>query len=171
MRLARREREGDRATSSIGDDASLRAEPTARAAERLAPVPFARGSPLSGAPAALWCALTEVPSRNAMPSSTPRACTASSSRGQTPSLAQRMKSCAARHHGPCSAGIARHLAPFPCRHAIAPIVRRKSRGGVLPFGRHASIDGSSAAHCSPVNATRPSRQLTERRQMGTVLKP
>jgi hypothetical protein len=82
-----------------------------------------------------------------------------------------MKSCAARHHGPCSAGIARHRVPFACRQTIAPMVRRRSRGGVLPFGRHASISGSSAAHCSSVNTTRPSRQLTKRRQMGTVLKP
>jgi hypothetical protein len=81
-----------------------------------------------------------------------------------------MKSWAARHQGPCSAGIARHLAPFACRQTIAPIVRRRSRGGVLPFGRASSTSGSSAAHRSSVNVTRPSRQLTERRQVGTALK-
>jgi hypothetical protein len=50
------------------------------------------------------------------------------------------------------------------------MVRRRSRGGVLPFGRHASTSGSSAAHCPSVNATLPSHQLTEPRQMGTILK-
>ena len=124
-----------------------------------------------GAPAALGCALIEVPSRNAMPSSTPRACAASSSRGHTPSLAHRMKSWAARHHGPSSAGTARHFAPFACRQTIASTVRRRSRGGVLPFGRHASKSGSSAAHRSSVNTTPLSHPVAERRQMGTVLKP
>src|SRR5689334_21483854 len=85
-----------------------------------------------------------------MPSSTPRACAASSSRGHTPSLAHRMKSWAARHHGPSSAGTARHFAPFACRQTIASTVRRRSRGGVLAFGRHASTSGSSADHCSSV---------------------
>ena len=97
-----------------------------------------------------------------------------------PSFDQRMKSWAALHHGPGSAGIARHLAPFRCRQTIAPfrcrqtiapIVRRRSRGGVLPLGRAASTSGSSAAHRSSVNVTRPSHQRTERRQMATALKP
>src|SRR5690349_24371698 len=171
VRLARRERERDRPAPAVGDHARLGAEAAARAAERLAPVPLARGSPFLGAPAALWCALIEVPSRNAMPSSTPRACAASSSRCHTPSLAQRMKSWAARHHGPSSAGTARHFAPFACRQTIAPIVRRRSRGGVLPFGRHASTSGASAAHRSSVNTIPLSRPIAERRQMGAVLKP
>jgi hypothetical protein len=82
-----------------------------------------------------------------------------------------MKSCAARHHGPCSAGIARQRAPFACRQTIAPIVWRRSRGGVFPFGRHASRSGASAAHRSSVNTIPMSHQLAERRQMGAVLKP
>ena len=106
-----------------------------------------------------------------MPSSTPRACAASSSRGHTPSLAHRMKSWAARHHGPSSAGTARHFAPFACRQTIASTVRRRSRGGVLPSGRHASKSGSSAAHRSSVNTIPLSRPIAERRQMRTVLKP
>src|SRR4051794_31515555 len=157
VRLARGQREGDRAAPPVGDHARLGAEAAARAAERLAPVPFARGPPFLGAPAALGCALIEVPSRNAMPSSTPRACAASSSRCHAPSLDQRMKSWAARHQGPSSAGIARHFAPFACRQTIASTVRRRSRGGVLPFGRHASKSGSSAAHRSSVNTTGRSR--------------
>src|SRR5690349_9716858 len=169
VRLARRER--DRPAPAVRDHARLGAEAAARAAERLAPVPLARGPPFLGAPAALWCALIEVPSRNAMPSSTPRACAASSSRRHAPSSAQRMKSCAARHHGPSSAGTARQVAPFRCRQTIASIVRRRSRGGVLPFGRHASTSGSSAAHCSSVNTIARPRELDKARQMGTATKP
>ena len=86
-----------------------------------------------------------------------------------PSFDQRMKSWAALHHGPSSAGIARHLAPFRCRRTIAPIVRRSSRGGVLPLGRHASTSGSSAAH-SPSVAAQP-RQRLKAREMGTSLQP
>src|SRR3954447_19753792 len=39
--------------------------------------------------------------------------------------------------------MARHLAPFSWRQRMAEIVRRRSWGGVLPLGRHASISGSS----------------------------
>jgi len=82
-----------------------------------------------------------------------------------------MKSWAARHHGPSSAGTARHFAPFACRQTIASTVRRRSRGGVLPFGRHASISGSRAAHCPSVSTILLSRPIAKRRQMGAVLKP
>jgi hypothetical protein len=191
VRLAGREREHDRSALPVGDDAGLGAEAmigrrpiirqrscgrqeTAEVGERPSASRRSRSrevAPILGAPAALGCALMLVPSRNAMPSSTPRAWAAASSRGHTPSLAQRMKSCAARHHGPCSAGIARHRAPFTCRQTIAPIVRRRSRGGVFPFGRHAFKSGSSAAHRSSVNTIPLSRPIAERRQMGAVLKP
>ncbi len=81
-----------------------------------------------------------------------------------------MKSCAARHQGPGSAGIARHLAPFSCRQMIASTVRRRSRGGVLPLGRAASTSGSRAAHRSSVNAAAPpSPNVTP--EVGTVPKP
>jgi hypothetical protein len=39
-----------------------------------------------------------------MPSATPRCCTNSSRRSHTTSLVQRMKICAAFHHGPSSIG-------------------------------------------------------------------
>ena len=86
VRLARREREGDRAAPPVRDHARLGAE--ARRASGRAPRggPAGRGPPFLGAPAALGCALMLVPSRNAMPSSTPRACAASSSRGHAPEL-------------------------------------------------------------------------------------
>ncbi len=57
-----------------------------------------------------------------------------STRSHTPSLDQRLKVCAAIHHGPCSAGRLRHLAPLSCRHRIAPTVRRNSRGGTWRAG-------------------------------------
>src|SRR3954464_13798684 len=62
-----------------------------------------------------------------------------------------MKVCAARDQGPSSAGMARHLAPFSCRQTIAEIVRRRSWGGVLPLGRHASISGSRSIHAPSVS--------------------
>src|SRR3954452_23467710 len=59
-----------------------------------------------------------------------------------------MKVWAARDHGPRAAGMARHLAPFSCRQRMAESVRRRSWGGVLPLGRHASISGSSLIQCA-----------------------
>jgi hypothetical protein len=53
--------------------------------------------------------------------------------------------------------MARHAAPFRCRQTIVPTVRRRTRGGVLPFGRHASTSGSSATHCASVKAIGRSR--------------
>src|SRR3954470_3338947 len=91
-----------------------------------------------------------VPSRNVIPSWTPRSWARSSSRSHTPRWAQRMNICAARDQGPSSAGMARHLAPFACRQTIAEIVRRKSFGAVLPLGRHASISGSRSIHAPSV---------------------
>ena len=128
VRLPRGQREGYRAAPPVRDDARLRAEAPARPPQRLPPVALGAGPPFLGAPAALGCALMLVPSRNAMPSSTPRPCAVSSSRRHAPSSAQRMNSWAARHQGPSSAGIARHVAPFRCRQTIASSVRRRSRG-------------------------------------------
>src|SRR4051794_14044428 len=89
-----------------------------------------------------------VPSRNVIPSWTPRVWARSSRRSQTPRRAQRRKVWAARDHGPRSAGMARHLAPFWCRQTIADSVRRRSFGCVLPLGRHASISGSKLIQCA-----------------------
>jgi hypothetical protein len=61
--------------------------------------------------------------------------------------------------------------PVRVPQTIAPIVWRRSRGGVSPFGRHASRSGASAAHRSSVNTIPTAHQLAERRQMGAVLKP
>src|SRR4051794_15616196 len=47
--------------------------------------------------------------------------------------------------------MARHLAPFSCRQRMAEIVRRRSWGGVLPLGRHASISGSRSIHAPSVS--------------------
>src|SRR4051795_5178124 len=143
MSLTWGQSEADRPAGTIGDHAGLGAIAAARPAKRFTHSAPGSRSPLLGAPAALWCALIEVPSRNAMPSSTPRACAASSSRCHAPSLDQRMKSWAARHprasapvrtagthpggspvgmkagppppRGPSAAGIPRHFAPFACR--------------------------------------------------------
>src|SRR3954447_1903286 len=89
-----------------------------------------------------------VPSRNVIPSWTPRCWARSSRRSHTPRWAQRMNICAARDQGPRSAGMGRHLAPFSCRQTIAEMVRRRSFGCVLPLGRHASTNGSKLIHCA-----------------------
>src|SRR3954447_3097052 len=89
-----------------------------------------------------------VPSRNVIPSWTPRCWAKSSSRSHTPRWAQRMNICAARDQGPSSAGMARHLAPFSWRQRMAEMVRRRSFGCVLPLGRHASTNGSKFVHCA-----------------------
>src|SRR3954470_18106527 len=89
-----------------------------------------------------------VPSRNVIPSWTPRCWARSSRRSQTPRRAQRRKAWAARDQGPSSAGMARHLAPFSCRQTIADSVRRRSFGCVLPLGRHASTNGSKLIQCA-----------------------
>src|SRR3954447_8438174 len=89
-----------------------------------------------------------VPSRNVIPSWTPRSWPRSSSRSHTPRWAQRMNICAARDQGPSSAGMARHLAPFSWRQRMAEMVRRRSFGCVLPLGRHASTNGSKFVHCA-----------------------
>src|SRR3954447_21851986 len=90
-----------------------------------------------------------VPSRKVIPSAMSCCWTRSSRRSQTPCFAQRMKSCAASHHGPNSAGMLGHFAPFWCRQKIAEIVRRNSFGGVLPRGRTCSISGSQTAQPRP----------------------
>jgi hypothetical protein len=61
-----------------------------------------------------------------------------------------MKVWAAIHHGPSSAGMARHLAPFCKRRTIASIVRRNQRIGRGAQGRTWSSKGSRADHCSSV---------------------
>src|SRR5215218_6667697 len=115
MGLTRRERETDGAPAAVRDHARLRAVAAARAAERLARVPLCLAPPFRAAPAAFWCARMVVPSRNAMPSATPRSCARSSRRSHTPRWPQRLKVWAAIHHGPSSAGMARQVAPFRCR--------------------------------------------------------
>ncbi len=89
-----------------------------------------------------------VPSRKTMPSDGSRSFNRSKKACQTPSFVQRRKSWAAVHHGPRSDGTERHLEPLWWRQNIADMVRRRSRGGVLPFGRTASIRGSQARHAS-----------------------
>src|SRR5215204_1077897 len=98
-----------------------------------------------------------VPSMKVMPSATPRSWARSSS-PHTPRWAQRINICAARDQGPRSAGMARHLAPFSCRQRMAESVRRRSWGGVLPLGRHASISGSSLIQCASDTIARSSFQ-------------
>ena len=73
----------------------------------------------------MFAKLKLVPSRNVIPSCTPCCWTSVSRRSQTWSRDQRVEVCAAIHHGPSSAGTARHLAPLSCRHTMALIVRRR----------------------------------------------
>lgn len=89
-----------------------------------------------------------VPSRKTMPSDGSRSFNRSKRACQTPSFVQRRKSCAAIYHGPSSDGMERHFEPFWLRQNMAEMVRRRSRGGVLPLGRTASIRGSQTCHAS-----------------------
>jgi hypothetical protein len=151
MRLTWREGEGDGPAPAVGNHAGLGAIAATRTAKRLTRTPLRRSEAFAAAPAAFWWARMDVPSRKAMPSSTPRACAIPSSRSHTPSRDQRMKVCAAIHQGPNSSGKARHFAPFWCRQMMAEIVRRRLLGGTFACGRHASTSGSSTAHSSSVS--------------------
>jgi hypothetical protein len=115
--------EGERAAFGIADRAGLGAEASTGAPERLgARPPFW--------PAAFWCARTEVPSRKTSPRpGCPASRRCSKARAQIPARDQRMCNCAAFHHGPNSAGTARHLAPLRCRQTTASTVRRSSGKG------------------------------------------
>jgi site-specific DNA recombinase len=112
MSLTGRQGEADRPTGAVGDHAGLGAITATRSAKRFTHVALCSRSPFFWAPAALWCALIDVPSRKAMPNSTLRSWTRSRSRSHTPSWLQRMKVCAARHQGTRSGGTLRHFAPF-----------------------------------------------------------
>jgi len=169
VRLPRREPEGDGPAAGVRDHDSLGAKAAARAPKRLTFSAASASSPFLDAPAALACALMLVPSRNVMPSSTPRSCAMVSRRSHTPSLAQRMKIWAAFHHGPSSAGMARHFAPFVQRQMIASTVRRRSEGGTLAWGRQASTRGSNSAHCASVSTTMP-QPSADQTKMGSMLR-
>src|SRR5690606_24768453 len=91
VRLAGREGEGDRAACAVGDHARFGAIAATRTAKRLTSTPLRRSGAFLVAPAAFWWARIEVPSTNAMPSSTPRACAMASNRSHTPRRDQRMK--------------------------------------------------------------------------------
>ena len=94
-----------------------------------------------------------------MPSSTPPSCAIASILSHTPRRAQRIKVCAAIHHGPRSSGTARHFAPLSCRQRIAVIVRRRRFGGTFAAGRHASTSGSSTAQRSSESTMAPSENM------------
>ncbi|SDB75037.1 hypothetical protein SAMN02927895_05742, partial [Belnapia rosea] len=157
MGLPRCELESHSPASSISDHAGLGPVAATRAAKCLTRVPLLRCRALFAAPAAFWWARMEVPSRKTMPSATPRCCAITSIRSHTPRRDQRMNICAAIHHGPSSAGMARDLAPLSCRHRMALMVRRRCCGGTLAGGRQASTSGSSTAHCSSVSTSAPSK--------------
>jgi hypothetical protein len=129
----------------VGNGMGLGAEAALAPAKRFMAVP-----PFT-APAALWCARMTVPSMKTMPSSGQFVALATSTRrSQTPSLDQRRKVCAAIHHGPSSAGMARHLAPFCMRQRMASTVRRRLDSSRPVCGRTASIKGSIALHWASV---------------------
>src|SRR5215217_388025 len=132
-------------TSRVRNGMGLGAEAALASAKRLAGVP-----PFT-APAAFWCARMMVPSMKTRPSSGQLAVLARSKRrSQTPSLDQRRTVWAAIHHGPSSAGMARHLAPFCRRQTRASKVRRRLESSRPVWGRTASIKGSIAFHWTSV---------------------
>ena len=134
MGLPRSQHEGYGAAEAVGEDTGLGSKVATRAAKRLTMVSLCWSIAFLATPAAFWWARMFVPPRKVMPSCRPRSWTRASRRSYTPSRDQRMKVCAAIHQGPCSAGSARHLAPLSWRHRIAPMVRRRCRGGTLAWG-------------------------------------
>ncbi len=64
--------EGNRSPEPIGDHAGLGAIAPTRSPKRLTCVSLSLRAPFRRAPAAFWCARMLVPSRNVIPSSTPR---------------------------------------------------------------------------------------------------
>jgi hypothetical protein len=135
------EGEAQSPTPRVRKRVGLGSEAALASAKRFAVVP-----PFT-APAAFWCALMMVPSMKTRPSSGQLAVLARSKRrSQTPSLDQRRKVWAAIHHGPSSAGMARHLAPFCMRQTMASKVRRRLESSRPVWGRTASIKGSIAVH-------------------------
>ena len=80
MRLARRQDEGHRSSEPFSDHARLGPIAPTRAPQRFTGVPFSLRAPFRAAPAAFWCARMLVPSRNVIPSWTPRSCARSSRR-------------------------------------------------------------------------------------------
>ena len=116
------------------------------------------------APAALGCARMNAASRNVMPCWRPRSWTRASRRPHTPRQAQRMKVCAAIHHGPRSAGSIRHPAPLSWRQRIAPAVRRRCRDATLARGAtHLDQRSPRLRERSPALPPR-SRESAERSQ-------
>src|SRR4028118_956406 len=51
---------------------------------------------------------------------------------------------------------------------MAEIVRRRSWGGVLPFGRQASTSSSRTAHCASLSISPPRSEETKRQQSEAV---
>ncbi len=169
VRLPGRDPEGNGPAACVRDHDGLGAKAAARAPKRLTFSAASARSPFLDPPAALACALMFVPSRKAIPSSTPRSCARLSRRSQTPNLAQRMKICAAFHHGPSSSGTARHFAPFWQRQRMASTVRLRSEGGTFARGRQASTKGSSIAHCTSVSTIMP-QPSAARAKVGPTLR-
>jgi hypothetical protein len=139
------ERKAQSPTTCVGNGMGLGAKTALASAKSfIAAPPFT-------APAALWCARMTVPSMKTMPNSGQLAAFAASNRrSQTPSLDQRRKVWAALHHGPNSAGMARHLAPFCMRQTMASKVWRRLESSRPVCGRTLSIKGSSALHWASV---------------------
>ena len=87
--LTGRQPKRDGAALSIGDHVSLGPKAATRAAKRFTMISLGPRSPPLAAPAAFWCARTFVPSRNTIPSWTPRSCTRLKRRSQAPARDQR----------------------------------------------------------------------------------
>jgi hypothetical protein len=143
--------EGGCPPQAVAARASLGAIAAKRATKRFTCASFNLRAPFRRAPAAFGSTETFVPSRNVIPSWTPRSCTKPGRRFQAPSRAQRMKVWSAIHQGPSSTNGARPLASFSCRQRIAVMVRRRCIEGALACGRQASIRGFSIVHYAPAN--------------------
>jgi hypothetical protein len=130
IRLSRCDPEDDSSARCVPDDYGLGPKAAKRVLKRLT-LAAALPAPLCGRSRRLGTHPDAVPSRKAIPSSTPRFWAVSSQRSRTPRRARQRKTCAAFHQGSSSAEIARHLATFWRRRRIASAVRRRSEGGTF----------------------------------------
>ena len=151
-RLPRRDPEGDGSAGRVGDHYGLGAPSRRESAQSAGhPVRRFRQVPLFlDAPAALVCALTFVPSRKAIPSSTPRH---AGYRAGGPTRKPRPTDEDLHGGSPPRPQLLGHkarpcVAPFVQRQRMASMVRRRSWWSVLYGGRHAAISGASTSHCA-----------------------
>ncbi len=152
MPLAWRQDDGDRLAAAFGAEVNFGREAAPGAAKGLVAAPFF-------APAACGWARIVVPSRKCnvqsrFPAASPSACSAASTRSQTPACCHRRQRLYTVCHGPNRSGRSRQGAPVLSRQRIALTMVRWSWAGRPVAGRCGGNSGSSLAHWASVSSCR-----------------